>query len=200
MKEKTKTGEKQRIKKGKEGPKEVVFTPETGPEIVFLTSEMLREIVTKLRPKKKSDVEHATKRKRKKEMKFVKRIKLCFAPLLSLPLLVGGSQKKREKQKEKKRGKKERKTFTFFSLLLFFFLFWSPPSSPSWLGRLPPPSWLGRSSFVFLVGTSPFSFVMNAKIDPKVVVDLSHVLNWWMERLQPINRKLLEEFIDENEL
>ena len=39
--------------------------------------------------------------------------------------------------------------------------------------------------------------VMDAKIDPKVVMDLCI---WDGTGLQPINRKLLEEFIDENEL
>ena len=42
------------------------------------------------------------------------------------------------------------------------------------------------------------NFVMDAKIDPKVVMDLSTFkIGGW--NLQPSNRKLLEEFIDENE-
>ena len=43
------------------------------------------------------------------------------------------------------------------------------------------------------------NFVMNAKFDPKVVMDLSiYKIGGW-NSLQPSNRKLLEEFIDENE-
>ena len=40
---------------------------------------------------------------------------------------------------------------------------------------------------------------MNAKIDPKVVMDLSIFSIGGWNSLQPINQKLLEEFIDENE-
>ena len=40
---------------------------------------------------------------------------------------------------------------------------------------------------------------MNAKIDPKVVMDLSIFKFGGWNSLQPINQKLLEEFIDENE-
>ena len=39
-------------------------------------------------------------------------------------------------------------------------------------------------------------FVMDAKIDPKVVVDLSVKIGGW-NCLQPINENLLEESIDE---
>ena len=44
------------------------------------------------------------------------------------------------------------------------------------------------------------NFVMDAKIEPKVVMDLSilNISEWNI--LQPSNRKLLEEFTDENEL
>ena len=42
-------------------------------------------------------------------------------------------------------------------------------------------------------------FVMNAKIDPKVVMDLSIFKIGGRNSLQPINQKLLEEFIDEKE-
>ena len=43
------------------------------------------------------------------------------------------------------------------------------------------------------------NFVIDAKIDPKVVMDLSifEISGWNI--LQPSNRKLLEEYIDENE-
>ena len=44
------------------------------------------------------------------------------------------------------------------------------------------------------------NFVMNAKIDPKVVKDLSILKTGGWNSLQPINQKMLEEFIDENEL
>ena len=43
------------------------------------------------------------------------------------------------------------------------------------------------------------NFVMNAKINPKVVMDLSIFKIGGWNSLQPINRNLLEEFIDENE-
>ena len=43
------------------------------------------------------------------------------------------------------------------------------------------------------------NFVINAKIDPKVVMDLSMFkIGGWIS-LQPINQKLLEEFMDEKE-
>ena len=41
--------------------------------------------------------------------------------------------------------------------------------------------------------------VMDAKIDPKVVMDLSIFKIGGWNSLQPINQKLLEEFVDENE-
>ena len=41
--------------------------------------------------------------------------------------------------------------------------------------------------------------VMNAKIGPKVVMDLSIFDIGGWNSLQPINQKLLEEFVDENE-
>ena len=41
--------------------------------------------------------------------------------------------------------------------------------------------------------------VMNEKIDPKVVMDLSTFKVGGWNSLQPKNQKLLEEFIDENE-
>ena len=44
------------------------------------------------------------------------------------------------------------------------------------------------------------NLVMHAKIDPKVVMDLSIFKIGGWNILQPSNRKLLEEFIDENEL
>ena len=41
---------------------------------------------------------------------------------------------------------------------------------------------------------------MNAQIDPKVVMDLSTIQNWWMEQFATQQPKTLsEEFIDENE-
>ena len=43
------------------------------------------------------------------------------------------------------------------------------------------------------------NFVMDAKIDSKVVMDLSMYKVGGWNFLQPSNRKLLEEFIDENE-
>ena len=43
------------------------------------------------------------------------------------------------------------------------------------------------------------NFVMDAKIDPKVVMDLSMFKIGGWNILQPSNRKLLEEFVDENE-
>ena len=43
------------------------------------------------------------------------------------------------------------------------------------------------------------NFVMDAKIDPKVVMDLSIFKIGGWNSLQPINQNLLEEFIDENE-
>ena len=43
------------------------------------------------------------------------------------------------------------------------------------------------------------SIVMNAKMDPKVVMDLSIFKIGGWNILQPSNRKLLEEFVDENE-
>ena len=43
------------------------------------------------------------------------------------------------------------------------------------------------------------NFVMDAKIDPKVVVDLSIFQIGGWNSLQPINQNWLEEFIDENE-
>ena len=42
------------------------------------------------------------------------------------------------------------------------------------------------------------NFVMCAKLDPKVVMDLLLKIGGW-NSLQPINRNLLEEFIDEKE-
>ena len=42
-------------------------------------------------------------------------------------------------------------------------------------------------------------FVMNAKIDPKVVMDLSIFKIGGRNSLQPNNQNLVEEFIDENE-
>ena len=44
------------------------------------------------------------------------------------------------------------------------------------------------------------NFVMGAKIDPKVVMDLSIFKNWWMEHSATQNRKLLEESSEEDEL
>ena len=44
------------------------------------------------------------------------------------------------------------------------------------------------------------NFVMNAKIDPKVVMDLSKFKIGGWNSLQAMNQKLLEEFLDENEL
>ena len=43
------------------------------------------------------------------------------------------------------------------------------------------------------------NFVMDAKIDPKVVMDLSKIKIGGWNILLPINQNLLEEFIDENE-
>ena len=43
------------------------------------------------------------------------------------------------------------------------------------------------------------NFAMNGKIDPKVMMDLSIFKIGGRNRLQHINQKLLEEFIDENE-
>ena len=43
------------------------------------------------------------------------------------------------------------------------------------------------------------NFVMDAEIDPKVVMDLSIFKIGGWNISQPSNRKLLEEFIDENE-
>ena len=43
------------------------------------------------------------------------------------------------------------------------------------------------------------NFVMNAQINPKVVMDLSIFKIGGWNSLQPINQKLLEEFMDENE-
>ena len=43
------------------------------------------------------------------------------------------------------------------------------------------------------------NFVMGAKIDPKVEMDLSTLKIGGWSSLQPSNRKLLEELIDENE-
>ena len=43
------------------------------------------------------------------------------------------------------------------------------------------------------------SFVINAKIDPKVVMDPSIFKIGGWKSLQPIDRQLLEELIDENE-
>ena len=43
------------------------------------------------------------------------------------------------------------------------------------------------------------NFVMDAKIDPKVVINLSIFKIGGWNSLQPSSRKLLEEFIDENE-
>ena len=43
------------------------------------------------------------------------------------------------------------------------------------------------------------NFVMGAKINPKVVMDLSIFKIGGWNALQPINQKLLEEFVDENE-
>ena len=42
-------------------------------------------------------------------------------------------------------------------------------------------------------------FVIDTKIYPKVVMDLSIFKSGGWNSLQPINQKLLEEFIDENE-
>ena len=43
------------------------------------------------------------------------------------------------------------------------------------------------------------NFVMDAKIDPKIVMDLSiFKIDGW-NTLQPSNQNLLEEFIDKNE-
>ena len=65
--EKDKKLEKQKVgKKGKDGPKGYL-PPEMDPKSCFFTSELSREIVTKLRPKKKSDFEHPTKTKKMKE-------------------------------------------------------------------------------------------------------------------------------------
>ena len=44
------------------------------------------------------------------------------------------------------------------------------------------------------------NFVMNAKIDPKVVMDLSKFKIRGWKSLQAMNQTLLEEFLDENEL
>ena len=44
------------------------------------------------------------------------------------------------------------------------------------------------------------NFVVDAKFDPKVVMDLSIFKIGGWNIVQPSNRKLLEEFIDENEL
>ena len=44
------------------------------------------------------------------------------------------------------------------------------------------------------------NFVMDAKIDPEVVMDLSIFKIGGLNSLQPINQNLLEEFIGENEL
>ena len=43
------------------------------------------------------------------------------------------------------------------------------------------------------------NFVTDAKVDPKVVMDLSIFKIGGWNSLQPINQNLLEEFIDENE-
>ena len=44
------------------------------------------------------------------------------------------------------------------------------------------------------------NFVMGAKVDPKVVMDLSiFTIGGWNILLQPSNRKLLEEGIKEND-
>ena len=43
------------------------------------------------------------------------------------------------------------------------------------------------------------NFVMDAKIDPKVEMDLSRFKISGWNSLQPINQNLLEEFIDKNE-
>ena len=43
------------------------------------------------------------------------------------------------------------------------------------------------------------NFVMNAKIDPKIVMDLSIFIIGGWNSLQPSNQKMLEQFIDENE-
>ena len=43
------------------------------------------------------------------------------------------------------------------------------------------------------------NFVMHAKIDPKVVMDLSTFKNCGWNSLQPVDQNLLEEFIDESE-
>ena len=43
------------------------------------------------------------------------------------------------------------------------------------------------------------NFVMDAKIGPKVVMVMSIIKLGGLNSLQPINQKLLEEFIDENE-
>ena len=43
------------------------------------------------------------------------------------------------------------------------------------------------------------NFEMNAKIDPKVVMDLSIIKVGGWNSLPPISQELVEEFIDENE-
>ena len=43
------------------------------------------------------------------------------------------------------------------------------------------------------------NFVMNSKIDPKVVMDLSIFKIGGWNSLRPINQNLSEELIDENE-
>ena len=53
-------------KKGKDGPKG--YHPRWAQKPIFhIRKELSREIVTKLRPKKKSDFEHPTKKKKMKE-------------------------------------------------------------------------------------------------------------------------------------
>ena len=46
-----------------------------------------------------------------------------------------------------------------------------------------------------MIGKFVMNFVMNAKIDPKVVMDLSTFKIGGWNSLQPINQKLLEEFL-----
>ena len=43
------------------------------------------------------------------------------------------------------------------------------------------------------------NFVMNAKVDPKNVMDLSVLEIGGWNSSQPINQKMFEEFVDENE-
>ena len=58
-------------------------------------------------------------------------------------------------------------------------------------------SWKSAKSNQNIVMNEEFvkNFVMDAKIDPKVVMELSMLNNWW----HPRNQILLEGFMDENE-